>query len=180
MDSTLVCGESAVAAPGRLARTAARGASLLAVACVLGLVESSVPGLAVAPWLRLGLANVAVVVALALGGARMAAVVSVGRVAIVGLATGALATPASAIGLAGALAALGAMCAAKALPGTSVVGWSAAGSAAHVLAQFVAASLLLGTGSLLVLAPPSVLLALLLGACVGLLASVVLSRLRAG
>ncbi|MBN1193709.1 MAG: Gx transporter family protein, partial [Coriobacteriia bacterium] len=146
------------------------GSSLLALACVIGLVEAWLPGVPFAPWLRLGLANIAVVIALIVSGARTAVVVGLGRIAIVGLATGTLATPVFAISLAGALASLAAMwTSARYLKGLSPVGWSAAGSAAHVLAQFVAAGMLLGTGSLMVLAPPSVLVAVFLGALVGYL-----------
>jgi heptaprenyl diphosphate synthase len=159
----------------------AAGSALLAVACVLGLVEAALPGLPFAPWLRFGLANIAVVIALALFGGRVAAVVSIGRVGIVGLATGTLLGPTSVLAAAGAMASLAAMWViARHVPGASPVSWSAAGSAAHVLAQFLVASVLLGSGSLLVLAPPSVLVALVLGALVGYLALIAVSRLRIG
>jgi heptaprenyl diphosphate synthase len=145
---------------------------------VLGLVEASLPALPVAPWLRLGLANIAVVVALATGGAKTAGAVSIGRVAIVGLATGSLASPVFAMSLAGALASLGAMIAARrSFAGLSLVGWSIAGSAAHVLGQFAIAALLLGTTGVLMLAPPSLLAAVAFGALTGSLARIVVSRL---
>jgi len=164
-----------------LSRRAAAGSALLAVACVLGLIEASLPGIPFAPWLRFGFANIAVVIALVTYGAGVAAVVSLGRVGIIGLATGSLASPAFAIAAAGALASLAAMwLIATLVRGTSPVGWSAVGSVAHVLAQFGAAAALLGTGSLLALAPVSVLIALVLGALVGYLAQVAVSRLQLG
>lgn len=179
MDSTLAYGEAArmeVASPSR--RVAATSA-LLATACVIGLLEAAMPGLPFAPWLRLGIANVAVVIALAAFGFKSAAAVSVGRIGIVGLATGSLLGPASAMATAGALSALLAMWGVRrAFPSSTAVGWSAAGSAAHVAAQFLVASVLLGSSSVVVLAPPSVLLALLLGALVGYLALIVASRLH--
>lgn len=157
------------------------GAALLAVACVLGLVESALPALPVAPWLRLGLANIAVVVALAVAGPATAAVVSAGRVVIVAVATGSLLSPVFAMSAAGAGAALLAMLAARAIgPRLTTVGWSAAGSVAHVVGQFAAAALVMGTGSLIVLAPPSALLALVFGVVVGSLARVAVSRIPAG
>ena len=159
-------------------RYAALGAALLALACILGLIEASLPPIGPVPWLRLGLANIAVVVALAVGGGRMAAVVSAGRVAIVGLATGTLAGPAGAMALAGATASLAVMWVLwRSDVGLSPIGWSAAGSVAHVTAQFAVAAVLLGSSALLTLAVPSLLTALLLGAIVGSLASVVVSRL---
>lgn len=153
-------------------------ALLLAGACVLGLVEAALPGVPLMPWLRFGLANIAVVVALAAFGVRVATVVSVGRVLIVSLATGTLATPAFSMALAGALLSLLVMALLSSRSsGLSAIGWSAVGSAAHVLAQIVVAGALLGTGSLMLLAPPSVLAALVFGALTGSLARLLVSRL---
>ena len=160
-------------------RRVAVTSALLASACVLGLLEAALPGLPGLPWLRLGLANIAVVVALAALGMRAATIVSLGRVAIVGLATGTLLGPVSLMAGAGALASLAVMgVLARYATGTSPVGWSAAGSAAHVIAQFTVAAGLLGSGVVLSLAPLSVLLALVLGALVGYLALIAVSRLR--
>ena len=180
MDSTLAYAEdrpiTALVLPSR---RVAVGSALLAVACVLGLVESALPPLAVIPWLRVGIANIAVLVALLLVDARTAAVVSLGRVGLIGLFTGSLASPAFGISMAGAMCALAAMwLVARHVHGASAVGISAAGSAAHVIGQFAAAAAVLGTPALLVLAPPSVLAALLLGAATGLVAGLTVSRLR--
>jgi heptaprenyl diphosphate synthase len=181
MSSTLAFADRSADVVLTPSRRVAAGSALLAVACVLGLVEAALPGVPFAPWLRFGFANIAVVIALALFGVKMAAVVSVGRVGIVGLATGSLLGPTSVLAAAGALASLVAMWVlARHVPGTSPVGWSAAGSAAHVAAQLLAASVLLGSGSLLVLVPPSMLVALVLGALVGYLALIAASRLRIG
>ncbi|MBN2247848.1 MAG: Gx transporter family protein [Coriobacteriia bacterium] len=160
-------------------RPMALTAGLLAVASVLGLVEAALPGLPVVPWLKLGLANIAVVVALVVSGGRTACVVSIGRVLIVGLAAGTLGSPAFAISAAGATVSLAVMWAlSRAGRVFSPIGWSAAGSAAHVAAQFCAAAWVLGSWSILVLAPLSVLLALPLGALTGWLARTIVSRLR--
>lgn len=162
-------------------REVALGSALLAAAVVLGLVEASIPGIPIAPWLKLGLANAAVVVALVASGTRMAAVVSIGRVGIVGLATGSLGTPVFAMALAGALAALAVMSVAHhSMRGLSTVGLSAIGSAGHVVAQFLAAGYLLHSWSLLGLLPPSVIIALAVGAFVGYLARIAVSRLSLG
>lgn len=182
MASTLASAEAIVSpASLRPSREVALTASLLAVACVLGLVEASMPGLPVAPWLRLGLANIAVVVAFAVGTLRTAGIVSLGRVVLVALATGSLFTPTFAMATAGAVASLAAMWGARRLiSGLSPAGWSAAGSAAHVLGQFAAAAALLGTGSVIALAPPSVLVSLAFGAVVGSLAQLAVSRISMG
>lgn len=177
--SMLVSAESRTALRPFSARPIAMTAGLLAVASVLGLVEAALPGLFFVPWLKLGLANIAVVVALAVSGGRTAAVVGLGRVAIVGFAAGTLGSPAFVISAAGAVASLAVMWALFRAGGVfSPVGWSAAGSAAHVVAQFGAAAWLLGTGSIVALAPLSVLVALPLGALTGSLARIVVSRLQ--
>lgn len=178
MSSTLASADTALirVAPSR---PVALGASLLALACVLGLVEASLPALPVAPWLRLGLANIAVVVALAVGGARMAGAVSLGRVVIVGVATGSLLSPVFVMSVAGAAAAFTAMLLVRrGVRGTSLVGWSAAGSAAHAVGQFGAASLALGTTGVMVLAAPSVLASLAFGVLTGSLARLIVSRIE--
>ena len=108
-------------------------ALLVALGAILGLVEGAViPPLPV-PGVRIGLANIAVVLALALLGPGPALRVGVGRVLIVALAGGTLGGPAFAMALVGALAAWGVMAAlARFAPGVSPLGWSVAGAAAHV------------------------------------------------
>lgn len=177
MDSTLASARGGVAAG--VSREWTVTAGLLAIACVLGLLEATLPGVPFAPWLRLGLANIAVVVALALAGGKMALIVSLGRVLIVGVAAGTIGSPAFVIGGAGALASLAVMWALARFGDVfTPVGWSAAGAVAHMLAQFVVASAILGSWSILMLAPVSMLLALPLGALTGTLARIVVSRLR--
>ncbi|MRS11567.1 MAG: hypothetical protein EG823_00640 [Actinobacteria bacterium] len=181
MASTLACVSAdsrGIETPSR--RVATMGA-LLSAACILGLVEASLPSIPFAPWLRFGLANIAVVASLALYGFRTAALVSAGRLVIVGLASGLLAGPSFVLAVSGAAASLVVMWAVSVwLRGATIIGWSAAGSAAHVLAQFLAAAVLLDAPSLLVIAPPSVLVALVLGALVGYLARIPISRLKQG
>ena len=174
MRSTPSSASTPVAPVQRLIGTAL----LLALAAVLGYVESVlVPPLPV-PGVRLGLANIAVVLALANLGARDALTVSVGRVLVVGLVAGTLAGPGSLLALAGALASWGTM-ALLALAGSrfSVVGWSVAGAAAHVAAQLVAASAITGSPAPLAFAPVSLFLALGCGLAIGLVCRLLLSRL---
>lgn len=179
--STLVSADVGAPVRGFTSRPVAMTAGLLALACVLGLVEAALPGLPMVPWLKLGMANIAVVVALVVVDGRSAAVVSIGRVVIVGLAAGTIGSPGFVIGAAGAALSLAVMwMLAQAGPLFSPVGWSAAGAAAHVLAQFVAAGWVLGTWSVLALAPLSVLIALPLGALTGSLARLIISRLQIG
>jgi heptaprenyl diphosphate synthase len=88
------------------------------------------------PGLKLGLANIAVLIALVSLGPARAVAVSVGRVFIVALATGTIGGPVFALSLAGAMASLGTMSLLRRFgPLFSVVGWAVAGAAAHCLAQ---------------------------------------------
>ena len=163
--------------PSDAAWHAAFGGMLLVCAVVLGLAESWLLAWSPVPWLRLGLANVAVLVTLALIGPRTAFTVSVLRVGMVGVATGTLFGPGSVLALSGAVCAFMAMLLVRAAgPRFSVVGWSAAGAAAHVIGQFVAAAIVMGSATLLTLMPLSIIASLCLGVATGLIARLLISR----
>lgn len=150
---------------------------LLALAAVIGYLEATLMAPLPVPGVRLGLANVAVIIALVRFGPRAAAAVSLGRVLLVALATGTLAGPTFLLSLAGASASLVAMVAlASAGPTFSVIGWSLGGSAAHVAAQLLAAAFLTGTRAPLALAPVALGLSIPLGFAVGHLARLLISR----
>lgn len=156
----------------------ARTALLTAAASILGYVEAVVLPVLPVPGMRLGLANLGVLLALVLVGASGALIVSLARVLIVGLATGALFGPTSLLALAGAFAAWGAMVLAVRLGrgALSPIGISLAGSFTHVIAQLGVASLLVGALHPLALAPVSLAAALLAGAAIGYSAHILLSR----
>lgn len=153
-------------------------AVLMALGACLGYAESVLlPALPI-PGVRLGLANLAVVVALTTVGRSNALVVSLGRVLLVALATGSLAGPAQAMSLAGAVAAWGVMAALSARGDTfSPVGWSLAGSAAHVLAQLAVASWLVGSSAPLLMMPLSLGASVPAGLAVGYSARLLVSRI---
>ncbi len=152
-------------------------ALLICVASVIGYAEAVLwPPLPV-PGLKLGLANIAVIVALVHLGPARAAAVSLGRVFVVALASGTLAGPVFAMSVAGAVASLAVMVVLQRFgPTFSVLGWAVAGSAAHCLAQLVVAALLVGTAAPLSLAPLSLALSLPSGLAIGYLARLLISR----
>lgn len=160
------------------ARTLATAGLLVAIGAVLGLVESALlPPLPVAG-VRLGIANVAVVLALVLIGPRKALVVSVLRVVAVGVAAGSLGGPAGLLAASGALCAWAAMALLSGRPAVfSVVGWSVAGAAAHVLGQLAAACVVTGSVAPLLFTPVSLAASLGCGLAVGYSARLLLSRL---
>jgi heptaprenyl diphosphate synthase len=160
------------------ARRLASTAVLLAVACALGYLESVLMPPLPLPGMRLGLANIAIVIALAIHGPRVAAAVSLGRVLLVALAVGTLGGPPFLLSLGGAVAALAAMVALSlAGPAFSVVGWSVLGSAAHVGAQLLLAAALVSSTAPLALLPVSLALSVPLGLAVGYTARLLISRI---
>jgi len=155
----------------------ARVAALVAMGAVLGLVETTLVGSMPLPGVRLGLANLAVVVALVALGPRPALVVSVARVLVVGVAAGTLGGPGFALSFVGAVAAWAAMTALlRSGIAFSTIGLSVGGATAHALAQLAGASFLVGTTAPLSLAPISLTAAALFGVAVGVLATLVLDR----
>ncbi len=165
-------------------RTEARSAAgteaalLALLAVALGTLEGLVPR--PVPFLKLGLANAAVVIALVRLGVFKAALVTGVRVAGVGMATGVLATPSFALSASGALAALAAMGLLSRLrpAALSVVGLSLAGGEASMLGQLGAAAVLLPELPLDRLAGPALAWGCLSGAAVGAGANWLLRRGR--
>ena len=151
----------------RTGRIAAAGI-LAALALILGWIDSMIPLSSTVPGLRLGLANLAVVIALYRLGVGHAAAVSATKVLLSALLFG------SVSGLmysaAGAAVSLIVMALLFRLPALSSVGVSAAGGAAHIAAQFAVAAFLTSTPALFGLMPPLLATGTLTGAVLGLTA----------
>lgn len=159
------------------ARAIARTGLLVTAAAVLGYLEATMMVPMPVAGLRLGLANVAVLIAFAAVGPANALLVSLGRVLLVGLATGTLFGPVGLMSVVAALAAWCAMALAYRWTGFSVAGWSMAGSTAHVMAQLGVASLLVGTPAPLLMTPVSLALALATGLAIGFVSNLLLVRI---
>jgi len=148
---------------------------LAALALILGWVDSMIPLSSALPGLKLGLANLAVVIALYRLGIWHAAAVSAVKVLLSAMLFGGLS------GLlysaAGAAFSLAVMIALKPIRQVSAAGASAAGGAAHIAAQFVVAALLTSTPAVLGLMPPLLAVGTLTGTLLGITALVVMKRL---
>jgi heptaprenyl diphosphate synthase len=165
-------------ADGLPARALAAAGLLIALGSVLGLLENAVMPPLPVPGVRLGLANIAVVLALGILGRRGALLVSLGRVAVVGILSGSLGGPAALLAVAGAMASWAVMAALSAgRERFSVIGWSVGGAAAHVAGQLVAAGLVTGSPAVFAFAPVSLVLALACGLAVGYSSRLLFSRL---
>ncbi len=132
------------------------------------------------PWLKLGLANGAAVLALFTLGFRAALAVNLLRVAGVSFLLGTWASPTIVLSAGGAVIAVAGMGLTRKLAGDSFgpVGISALGGWLHMATQFALAAWLFARhGGILVMAGPSLLAAVASGALIGMLAQTILSRI---
>lgn len=165
------------AAGGATVRVARLG-MLLGVALVLYAVDSAIPS--PFPFLRIGLANVATLMALVTLGFADALAVTVLRVLVASLVVGTFLGPAFGLAMAGGVAgAVGMGLAARyALPPLSVVGVSIVGALLHNLAQLgVLAGFYTGVAPALRLLPAALLVSAATGLVTGLFALFSLEKL---
>ena len=151
---------------------------LAAAGLALFVLESLVP--MPLPFLKIGLANVATLLALLLFGPAEAVLVALVRIVAGSLLTGTLLSPAFLLALAGGTGAALAMAAAHRAAGSALgpVGLSLLGSTTHVGAQFlVVRYLYVGTDAVASLVPFLLLTALVGGGVVGIVAWRVLRAL---
>lgn len=163
------------------ARRAVFTAALVGLGALLHLVEGLVQYPAVVPGAKLGLANLATLVALELGGPGAALVVAVTRPVVAGLAGGTLLSLTFILSLSGAVASALVMTALRwgclrYDGGISLVGVSLAGGVAHNLGQLASASLFIGPAPALGYAGPLVIAGLVSGYLVGRLGGSLVSR----
>ena len=151
---------------GRLARLG----MLSSLALILFVLESLAPR--PLPWMKLGLGNVAVLLALLVLGAVPAAAVCAVKLGIGGLVSGGFGSPAFIIGTGAGLVSLATMTAVhRVMPGVfSAVGLSILGAVAHQLSQLTLAAIYIGHQGLFSLLPLFLLTGLVSGALTGALA----------
>lgn len=153
-----------------------RLALLVAVALALHAVEAALPALPV-PGARLGLANLATLIALVVLGSRAAITVAVVRSILGSAIVGTFLAPAFFMSLSGALVSAIVMAISYRLgPRFSLVGVSLAGALAHNMAQLAVAVVLIGYG-VMAYAPYLIVFALPAGAVTGVLGAIVSERL---
>lgn len=152
--------------------------ALAALALCLGLVESTVSPSAGVPGFRLGIANVAILLAFPLIGRTGAGIVTLGKILLVAIATGSAFGPGLFLAAAGGIAAYLSMTLIWSLNDRfSIVGCSVAGSAAHVLGQLAAIGFLIGNPVALMLMPYLLAASLVSGFITALIARSLLKRL---
>lgn len=156
----------------------ARLGMLLGVSLALYAVESALPS--PFPFLRIGLANIATIVALLALGFADAIVLTVLRVTLASLIVGTFLGPGFALAMAGGVAGALVMglAARWALPPLGVVGLSVIGAATHNIAQLaVLAAFYTGPGAALGLLPVALLVSAATGLGTGLVALFALEKM---
>lgn len=154
------------------AQRLARIALLSAIALVLSYVETMIPLPTALPGVKLGLANVAVVVALFRFDVRTAAAVACVKVLAAGFLFGSPVMLAYSLG--GTMLAFASAALLAKVPGISVVVVSMASAIFHNVGQIAVACLMLGTPAILVSLPPLAVAACITGALTGAVAAATL------
>ena len=154
-------------------------ALLTCAALVLSLLEGFIPAAMVpVPGIKLGLANIAVLVALYLLGARYAWAVLICKCVLASVFGGGITS--LAFSLTGGVLALGAMVLLKRLDGKiiSIYGLSISGAALHSIGQILAACVMLKTASVIYYLPALLISCVFTGAVTGAVAALVLASFR--
>jgi heptaprenyl diphosphate synthase len=143
---------------------------LIAISIVLNIIERfALGGLTGLPMIRLGLANIVVLMVLYLYQAKDAFLVLIIRIFLVGLFTS-LFSPTFFLSLGGGLMAYLGMIIGKSLKVFSIIGVSVLGSFGHALGQIIAAIIILSTQELIVYFPWLVVLSIPTGLLTGFIA----------
>lgn len=159
-----------------MAKKAAYMGMLTALAFVFSYIEFLLPINLGVPGIKLGLANLVVIVALYLMNVRAACTLSFVRILLTGLTFG---NPASMIySLAGGMLSLAIMIMAKKSDFFSVTGVSVLGGVFHNVGQIIVAILVVETKSLLFYLPVLILSGTVAGVLIGILASILIRHLN--
>lgn len=148
---------------------------LVALAFIFSYVESLFPINLGIPGVKLGLANLVVIVSLYLFGIREAAVISFIRIVLSGITFG---SPAAMVySLAGGVLSLLIMVIVKKTNKFSTMGVSVAGGIFHNVGQIIVAMIVLETQSLIYYLPVLIVSGLVAGVVIGILAAEIIKRL---
>ena len=158
-------------------RKISRMALLTALAMILSFVESQIPSFVAIPGVKVGLANIVVVFALYMLGAKEAFMISIIRVVLSSLLFGSVLS--MSYSLAGAILSLLGMVLLKKCNWFGPLAVSVTGGVLHNCGQIAVASLVLETDVLLYYLPVLMIAGILTGCVIGIAAALVLKRLGA-
>ena len=158
-----------------MAKKTAYMGMLTALAFVLSYLESLIPINLGVPGIKLGLANLVVIIALYTMDTKMAFTLSLVRILLTGFTFGNLST--MIYSLAGGMLSLGIMIFVKRFPVFSVTGVSVLGGVFHNVGQIAAAALIAETGSLFYYLPVLIFSGTIAGTLIGILSSILIRHL---
>ncbi len=157
-------------------RRVATGAALCALALIFSYIEFLIPLPIGIPGIKLGLANIVIVICLYKLGIRYACMVNLARIALAALLFGSMFSALYA--LSGAIFSLICMIILKRCGLFSIVGVSMAGGVFHNVGQLLVAAMLMQTGAVLLYLPVLLIAGMLTGIINGILSVLIIRSLK--
>jgi heptaprenyl diphosphate synthase len=151
-------------------------ALLVALAMIFSYIEVLIPFNFGIPGIKLGLANLVVVVALYLLGARQAFVISMVRILLVAFTFGSFAS--LLYSFAGGLLSFAVMALCRKIKGLSTMGVSVAGGVSHNIGQIIVAVLVVENMNLFFYIPVLMIAGIITGLLIGLVAGLVIPAVK--
>ncbi len=148
---------------------------MTALAMILSYVEFLIPIPLPIPGIKLGFANIAIIVILYIYGQKQMIAVNIIRVILVSILFGNI--TAFIFSMSGAILAMLLMIILKRCKAFSIRGVSCAGAVMHNLGQILAAAFVMGTSAIIYYLPILIIAGLVCGLITGLLASIVVDRM---
>lgn len=149
-------------------------AMLLAMAIVLNMLESFIP--VFIPGVKLGLANIIILIMLYEFSAKEALVVNLSRIVLVAVIRGGIFTPTFLMSLSGGVLSFVIMLLFSKIKVFSTIGVSVLGAVSHSIGQIIMAIIILGTGAVVSYLPFIMILSLITGIFSGTVALAYLKR----
>ncbi len=159
-----------------MAKKIAMAGMFVALAMIFSYVEVLIPFNFGIPGMKLGLANIVVVVALYVMGTPMAFVVSVIRIVLVSITFGSMS--AMLYSMAGGLLSFAGMALLKKIPEFSKIGVSIVGGVLHNVGQLMVAMLVVENIHLMAYMPPLMISGLVTGVLIGVAADQIILRIK--
>ena len=159
-----------------MSKKAAYFGVFIALAFIFSYIETLIPISIGIPGVKLGLANLVVIIAFYIIGAKEAFALSIIRVVLVGFTFGNLAS--MIYSLSGGILSFLAMYLAKKIKLFSVTGVSVAGGVFHNVGQIIIAIIVVSTTSLVYYLPVLIISGTVAGVLIGILGSAILKRLN--
>lgn len=148
----------------------------MALAMILSYLESLVPVFIAVPGVKLGIANIVIMVALYKLGAKQALIISIGRILLSGILFGNLAM--IIYSLTGSMLSLAVMVAFKKINIFSMAGVSVIGAITHNVGQIIVAAFLIENSKLFYYLPVLVISGTVSGVVVGIIAMNIIKKIR--